>query len=60
MQRLALYRGWGERLIRSGHAYRCYCTRAELDAQRDALELLGRDGSLARLLRAAQRAESAD
>ncbi len=38
MQRLAIYGEWVERLIRSGHAYRCYCTRAELDAQREALK----------------------
>jgi glutamyl-tRNA synthetase len=38
MQRLALYAEWAEKLIRSGNAYRCYCTKAELDAQREALK----------------------
>jgi glutamyl-tRNA synthetase len=38
MERLPLYRESSERLIASGKAYRCYCTRQELDAQRDALK----------------------
>ena len=38
MQRLALYKEWSERLIASGKAYRCYCTKQELDAQREALK----------------------
>ena len=38
MRRLALYAEWGEKLIRAGKAYRCYCTKAELDAQRAALK----------------------
>lgn len=38
MERLALYREWSEKLIASGRAYRCYCTKAELDAQREALK----------------------
>jgi glutamyl-tRNA synthetase len=38
MQRVALYAEWAETLIRRGKAYRCYCTKAELDAQRDALK----------------------
>jgi glutamyl-tRNA synthetase len=37
-QRLALYAEWAEKLIRAGKAYRCYCTKAELDAQREALK----------------------
>ena len=37
-QRLPLYAEWAEKLIRSGTAYRCYCTKAELDAQREALK----------------------
>jgi glutamyl-tRNA synthetase len=36
MKRLAMYGAWGEQLVAAGKAYRCYCTRAELDAQRDA------------------------
>jgi glutamyl-tRNA synthetase len=38
MQRLALYREFGERLVRAGKAYRCYCTKEDLDAQRAALK----------------------
>ncbi len=37
MQRLDLYREYAEKLIRAGAAYRCYCTREELEAQRNAL-----------------------
>ena len=35
MQRLARYQEVAEQLIASGHAYRCYCTPAELDAMRE-------------------------
>src|SRR5690242_6725095 len=38
MQRLPVYREFSEQLIRSGHAYRCYCTKEELEAQRAALK----------------------
>ena len=38
MQRLALYREYGERLVRAGKAYRCYCTKEDLDTQRAALK----------------------
>ncbi len=38
MERLALYREHAEDLIRTGKAYRCYCTKDELDAQRAALK----------------------
>jgi glutamyl-tRNA synthetase len=38
MERLPLYKEWSERLIASGHAFRCYCTKEELDAQRAALK----------------------
>jgi glutamyl-tRNA synthetase len=38
MQRLRLYAEWADKLIRAGKAYRCYCTKAELDAQREALK----------------------
>ncbi len=36
MQRLARYQEVAAQLIASGHAYRCYCTPAELDAMREA------------------------
>jgi glutamyl-tRNA synthetase len=38
MERLGLYERQGERLIATGKAYRCYCTKEELDAQRAALK----------------------
>src|SRR3954469_24914922 len=31
-QRTALYRAHAEQLLESGHAYRCFCTSAELSA----------------------------
>lgn len=37
-ERKALYRSVTERLISEGKAYRCYCTKEELDAQREALK----------------------
>lgn len=37
-ERKQLYRDAVERLIREGKAYRCYCTKEELDAQRAALK----------------------
>jgi glutamyl-tRNA synthetase len=38
MERLALYREHSDRLIAAGKAYRCFCTKEELDAQRAALK----------------------
>ncbi len=38
MERLDLYREFGDKLIAAGAAYRCYCTRAELEAQREELK----------------------
>jgi glutamyl-tRNA synthetase len=38
MERLGIYREWSERLIREGKAYRCYCTKEELEAARVALK----------------------
>jgi glutamyl-tRNA synthetase len=38
MERLGIYRAWSERLIRERKAYRCTCTREELDAARAALK----------------------
>lgn len=38
MERLAIYKEHAERLIREKKAFRCYCTKAELDAQREALK----------------------
>ena len=41
MQRLARYLAVAEQLIAAGHAYRCYCTPAELDAMREAQRARG-------------------
>ncbi len=38
MERLAIYKEHAERLITSGKAYRCFCTKEELDVQRAALK----------------------
>jgi glutamyl-tRNA synthetase len=37
-ERKALYREGVEKLIRDGNAYRCFCTKEELDRQREALK----------------------
>ncbi|MHB1843653.1 MAG: glutamate--tRNA ligase [Deltaproteobacteria bacterium] len=41
-ERVPLYRETVERLIREKKAYRCYCTKDELDARRKVFETLGR------------------
>lgn len=38
MERLPIYAEHAQRLIESGHAFRCYCTKEELDAQRQELK----------------------
>src|SRR5215471_21101892 len=38
MERLGLYKEFAERLIKEDKAFRCYCTKEELDAQRKALQ----------------------
>jgi glutamyl-tRNA synthetase len=38
MERLPLYKEYAEKLIANGFAYRCFCTKEELDAQREALK----------------------
>lgn len=38
MERLPLYKEYAEKLIAAGKAYRCYCTKEQLDAQRAALK----------------------
>jgi glutamyl-tRNA synthetase len=37
-ERKAIYREHTERMIASGHAYRCYCTKEELDRAREELK----------------------
>ena len=46
-ERLHLYRPYVEQLLQNGHAYECYCSEEELEAERQ--ELLGR-GELPRYL----------
>jgi glutamyl-tRNA synthetase len=41
-ERVDFYREAAERLIREGKAYRCYCTKEELDERRRVYEKLGR------------------
>ena len=41
MQRLERYQKAAERLIAAGHAYRCYATKEELDAMREAQRARG-------------------
>lgn len=38
MERLSVYQEHAQRLIQAGKAYRCYCSREELDAERAALK----------------------
>jgi glutamyl-tRNA synthetase len=40
--RLDIYRAYGAQLLASGAAYRCYCTPAELEAERQAARSEGR------------------
>jgi glutamyl-tRNA synthetase len=41
MQRLQRYRDAAEQLIKEGHAYRCYCSKQELEAMREAQRARG-------------------
>jgi glutamyl-tRNA synthetase len=41
-QRVALYQEYAERLITRGHAFRCFCTKEELDAQRALAQAAGK------------------
>jgi len=41
-QRFDLYREFGEKLLKEGRAYRCYCTAAELEERRAAALRAGR------------------
>ena len=45
MQRLARYQDVAERLVMEGKAYRCYCSKQELDAMREAQRARGGAGS---------------
>jgi glutamyl-tRNA synthetase len=38
MERLEVYREFADKLIQAGAAYRCFCSKQDLDAQREALK----------------------
>jgi glutamyl-tRNA synthetase len=38
MERLPIYAEYAQKLVDAGAAYRCFCTKQELDAQREALK----------------------
>jgi glutamyl-tRNA synthetase len=41
-QRTALYREFADKLIARGHAFKCFCTKEELDVQREAAQKAGK------------------
>jgi nondiscriminating glutamyl-tRNA synthetase len=41
LERLDIYKEYSDRLIAGGHAYHCYCSEAELEAEREAQEARG-------------------
>ncbi|WP_159887847.1 glutamate--tRNA ligase [Paenibacillus puerhi] len=41
MERLSLYQPFVEQLLKEGHAYHCFCTEADLEAERAAQEAAG-------------------
>lgn len=43
LERLDIYKKYAEELVEKGFAYRCYCTSAELEAEREALSTGGID-----------------
>ena len=58
-QRLDLYRATAEKLIASGHAYYCFCTKAELEARRAEAAAAGRPPMYDRRCRSIDRATAA-
>jgi nondiscriminating glutamyl-tRNA synthetase len=42
MARLDLYRGYADKLLESGHVYKCYCTKEEEEADRKEAQAEGR------------------
>ncbi|HTZ89014.1 MAG TPA: glutamate--tRNA ligase, partial [Alloacidobacterium sp.] len=57
--RLDLYRATAEKLIASGHAYYCFCTKAELEARRAEAAAAGRPPMYDRRCRSIDRATAA-
>ncbi len=43
LERLEIYQKFANQLLASGHAYKCYCTKEELDAEKEALLAKGDD-----------------
>ncbi|HZG55492.1 glutamate--tRNA ligase [Paenibacillus sp.] len=41
LERLPIYKEYADRLIAGGHAYYCFCSEAELEAEREAQEARG-------------------
>lgn len=40
-ERLGMYKGYAEELVKSGHAHYCFCSEEEIEAQRKEAESLG-------------------
>jgi nondiscriminating glutamyl-tRNA synthetase len=43
LERLDIYQKYADQLLASGHAYKCYCTKEELEAEKEALIAKGDD-----------------
>jgi glutamyl-tRNA synthetase len=59
-RRLDLYRATAEKLLASGHAYYCFCTKAELEQRRAEATAAGRPPMYDRRCRSIDRAIAAD
>jgi glutamyl-tRNA synthetase len=58
-QRMDLYRANAERLINSGHAYYCFCSKEQLEKRRAAAQAEGRAPMYERICRAIPKEEAA-
>ena len=58
-QRLNLYRATAEKLLASGHAYHCFCTKAELEQRRAEAAAAGRPPMYDRRCRGIERSVAA-
>src|SRR3954462_11386543 len=58
-QRMELYRANAERLIASGHAYYCFCSKEQLEKRRTAAQAEGRAPMYERICRAIPKDEAA-
>jgi glutamyl-tRNA synthetase len=58
-QRLELYRSTAAKLLASGHAYYCFCTKEQLEAGRERAQAEGRPPMYPRTCRSIPRAEAA-